>query len=114
MDWGQVLFSDESKFNLCHSDGRRQIWRCKGERYEDDTLHTASLPETCSSCFSCSNWSGRSSHRPFHGVGELSAGQGVENCSANAADTRIIELRKALLFFIWTPQLYEDLYFRIG
>lgn len=37
-DWAQVLFSDESRFNLYHSDGRRKIWRREGERYEDDTV----------------------------------------------------------------------------
>ncbi|KAK7107428.1 hypothetical protein V1264_015361 [Littorina saxatilis] len=38
-DWAQVLFSDESRFNLYHSDGRRKVWRREGERYEDDTVH---------------------------------------------------------------------------
>ena len=30
--WNNVLFSDESKFNLFNSDGRTMIWRSPGER----------------------------------------------------------------------------------
>lgn len=33
--WGQVLFSDESRFNLLHADGRGRVWRRQGERYND-------------------------------------------------------------------------------
>ena len=32
-DWKNVVFSDESKFNLFHSDGRVKIWRQPHERY---------------------------------------------------------------------------------
>lgn len=37
-EWAQVLFSDESRFNLYHSDRRRKVWRREGERHEDDTV----------------------------------------------------------------------------
>lgn len=36
--WAQVLFSDESRFNLHHADGRMRVWRRPGERYQDDTV----------------------------------------------------------------------------
>ena len=32
-DWKNVIFSDESKFNLIGSDGRKRVWRQKNERY---------------------------------------------------------------------------------
>lgn len=31
--WQEVLFSDESRFNLSHADGRIRVWRRTGERY---------------------------------------------------------------------------------
>ena len=31
--WSIILFSDESKFNLYHSDGRIRVWRQSHERY---------------------------------------------------------------------------------
>ena len=31
--WRQVIFSDESRFNLYRSDGRRRVYRRRGERY---------------------------------------------------------------------------------
>lgn len=34
-DWNNVLFTDESRFNLSHSDGRARVYRRKGERYTD-------------------------------------------------------------------------------
>ena len=33
MQWGQVLFTDESRFHLSHSDGRIRVYRRRGERY---------------------------------------------------------------------------------
>jgi transposase len=33
VDWGDVLFTDESKFNICGSDGRTLVWRKPGEEY---------------------------------------------------------------------------------
>ena len=33
--WQTVLFTDESKFNLSYSDGRRRVFRRTGERYAD-------------------------------------------------------------------------------
>ena len=33
--WRRVLFSDESRFNLYHADGRRRVWRRVGERFSD-------------------------------------------------------------------------------
>ncbi len=33
-DWGQVIFSDESKFNLVGSDGHRVVWRKPGEELD--------------------------------------------------------------------------------
>ncbi|GFW31396.1 transposable element Tc1 transposase [Trichonephila clavipes] len=32
-DWQQVVFSDESRFNLWHHDGRIRVRRYAGERY---------------------------------------------------------------------------------
>lgn len=34
-DWSQVIFSDESKFNLFGSDGRQWCWRRSGQEYDD-------------------------------------------------------------------------------
>ena len=40
-DWSQVIFSDESKFNLFGSDGNKYVRRRKGERYNENcTLKT--------------------------------------------------------------------------
>jgi len=33
--WNQVLFTDESRFRLSHSDGRVRVYRRPGERYSD-------------------------------------------------------------------------------
>ena len=33
--WGRVLFTDESRYSLSHSDGRRRVWRRPGERFID-------------------------------------------------------------------------------
>ena len=34
-EWSRVLFSDESRYNLSHSDGRIRVWRRPGERFAD-------------------------------------------------------------------------------
>lgn len=31
--WATVLFTDESKFNVSHADGRKRVWRRRGERF---------------------------------------------------------------------------------
>ena len=36
--WARVLFSDGSRFNLSHHDGRIRIFRRRGERFADDCL----------------------------------------------------------------------------
>ena len=36
--WGQVLFSDESRMTVCGSDGRNRVYRRPGERYAECTL----------------------------------------------------------------------------
>ena len=36
--WARVLFSDESRFNLSHYDGRIRIFRRRGERFADTCL----------------------------------------------------------------------------
>ena len=33
--WGDIMFSDESRFCLRHVDGRRRVWRRRGERFAD-------------------------------------------------------------------------------
>ena len=33
-DWKNVLFTDESRFNLFFADGRLRVWRRQGERYD--------------------------------------------------------------------------------
>lgn len=37
-DWDPVLFTDESKFCLDFTDGRRRVWRRKNERYCDAAI----------------------------------------------------------------------------
>lgn len=34
-DWRFVLFSDESRFNVSHADGRERVYRRRGERFAD-------------------------------------------------------------------------------
>ena len=36
--WGLVLFSDESRFNPSHHDGRIRVFRRQGERFADNCL----------------------------------------------------------------------------
>ena len=36
--WARVLFSDESRFNLSHHDGRIRVFRRRGEHFADDCL----------------------------------------------------------------------------
>ena len=36
--WAQALFSDESRFNLSHHDGRIRVFRRRGERFADSCL----------------------------------------------------------------------------
>ena len=36
--WARVLFSDESRFNLSHHDGRIRVFRKRGERFADNCL----------------------------------------------------------------------------
>ena len=36
--WAQVLFSDESRFNLSHHDGQIRVFRRRGERFADNCL----------------------------------------------------------------------------
>ena len=36
--WAWVLFSDESRFNLSHHDGRIRVFRRRGERFADNRL----------------------------------------------------------------------------
>jgi len=33
--WNRIVFSDESRFNLSHADGRVRVWRRQGERFAD-------------------------------------------------------------------------------
>jgi transposase len=37
-EWQNCLFTDESKFNLHHSDGRIFVWRRPGERYHERNM----------------------------------------------------------------------------
>ncbi|GFT33290.1 transposable element Tc1 transposase [Trichonephila clavipes] len=30
-DWRRIVFSDESRFQLCPDDHRRRVWRCSGQ-----------------------------------------------------------------------------------
>ena len=36
--WARVLFSDESRFNLSHNDGRIRVFKRRGERFADSCL----------------------------------------------------------------------------
>ena len=36
--WARLLFSDESRFNLSHHDGRIRVFRRRGERFADNCL----------------------------------------------------------------------------
>ena len=36
--WARVVFSDESRFNLSHHDGRIRVFRRRGERFADNCL----------------------------------------------------------------------------
>ena len=37
-NWRQVVFSDESRFNLHHNDGRMRVYRRRGERFADPAV----------------------------------------------------------------------------
>ena len=37
-EWTKVVFSDESRFGLFHSDGRARVWRQAGERHHPDCV----------------------------------------------------------------------------
>ncbi|KAK3104731.1 hypothetical protein FSP39_008898 [Pinctada imbricata] len=39
--WAEVLFTDESRFQLSGSDGRIRVWRRRGERYADCCVREA-------------------------------------------------------------------------
>ncbi|GFV80114.1 HTH_Tnp_Tc3_2 domain-containing protein [Trichonephila clavipes] len=34
-DWGRIVFSDESCFQLCYDDHRRHVWRRPGQRVDN-------------------------------------------------------------------------------
>jgi hypothetical protein len=36
--WTDALFSDEPRFNLSTADGRKRVWRRRGERYADSCV----------------------------------------------------------------------------
>ena len=36
--WGTVLFTDESKFNVSRSDGRKRVYRATGERFNESCV----------------------------------------------------------------------------
>ena len=36
--WRRVLFTDESRFTLYRADGRRRVYRRRGERFADAVL----------------------------------------------------------------------------
>lgn len=38
-EWANVLFTDESRFNLKNSDGRMRVYRRRGERLNDSCVH---------------------------------------------------------------------------
>ena len=39
--WRRVLFTDESRFTLYRADGRRRVYRRRGERFDDACLSNA-------------------------------------------------------------------------
>ena len=41
--WSQVMFSDESKFNLSQPDRRIRVWRRRGERFHEDCIQQVVL-----------------------------------------------------------------------
>lgn len=36
--WQNCMFSDETRFNLDHYDGRILVWRQAGERYDEENM----------------------------------------------------------------------------
>jgi len=38
LEWNNIIWSDESKFNLYHSDRRQRVWRMPKEKYDADCL----------------------------------------------------------------------------
>ena len=71
-EWDQVIFSDESKFNLLTSDRRIHVWRRRGERFQPDCIQQV-VPHGGGSVMV---WGGFSSHfrTPlYHIQGNLTA-----------------------------------------
>ena len=38
INWKKVIWSDESRFNLHHSDGKTRVWRTREERFHQDCI----------------------------------------------------------------------------
>ena len=39
LTWQHIIFSDESRFSLCFSDGRYRVYRRRGERFTDQCVY---------------------------------------------------------------------------
>ena len=56
VDWNNVIFSEESKFNLVYNDGRVRVWRQPGERFDysctSKTVHSGGGSVMFWSCIS--------------------------------------------------------------
>ncbi|GFW32849.1 HTH_Tnp_Tc3_2 domain-containing protein [Trichonephila clavipes] len=59
-DWGRIVFSDKSRFQLCLDNHRRCVWRHPGQRADPAftiARHTCSQPEVMDwSVISFDNW----------------------------------------------------------
>ena len=70
VQWAGVLFCDESRFTLSHSDKRRKVWRRRGERYHPDCVQEV-IPYGGGSSMV---WAGISTHHKtplYHILGNL-------------------------------------------
>lgn len=99
-DWSQVIFSDESKFNLFGSDGNKYVRRRKGERYNENCTLKTVKHSPYVMVWGCIT---------YHGVGELLILRGSVNTEKylkiirDGAYPTILEVSRLL-----TQPLFQD------